>query len=60
MNLTQESQNSFLQHHADLSIDPSKQVCPRFDEKSIALFDVGDLNKIGVPVVDNCAEEHIQ
>lgn len=43
----------------DLRLEPEKRLCPKFDEKSIALFPVADLGEMGVRVVDNCAEEHI-
>ena len=43
----------------DLRLDPSKRICPKFDDLSIALFPVADRDKMGVRVVDNCAEEHI-
>ena len=43
----------------DLRLDPSKVLCPKFDEESIALFRVADREDMGVRVVDNCAEEHI-
>lgn len=47
------------QETEDLRLDPSKRICPKFDEVSIALFPVADRGKMGVWVVDNCAEEHI-
>lgn len=43
----------------DLRIEPEKRLCPKFDEKSIALFPVAKPKEMGVRVVDNCAEEHI-
>ena len=43
----------------DLRLDPSKRICPKFDEESIAIFPVADREEMGVRVVDNCAEEHI-
>ena len=42
-----------------LRLDPSEALCPKFDEKSIALFPTADPKRMGVRVVDNCAEEHI-
>ncbi|HIT35035.1 MAG TPA: hypothetical protein IAC31_10515 [Candidatus Faecousia intestinigallinarum] len=44
---------------ADLRLEPEKRLCPKFDEKSLALFPASD-EIMGVQVVDNCAEEHIQ
>lgn len=43
----------------DLRLDPETRLCPKFDEKSIALFPVASRKEMGVRVVDNCAEEHI-
>ena len=43
----------------DLRLDPSKRLCPNFDETSIALYPVADRGEMGMRVVDNCAEEHI-
>lgn len=42
-----------------LSTNPEQRVCPKFDPTSIAMFRVGDPEKMGVRVVDNCAEDHI-
>lgn len=45
---------------SDMLLDPSKRLCPKFDQTSIALFRVAELGKeMGVRVADNCAEEHI-
>lgn len=43
----------------DLRLNPHQRICPKFDEESIALFPVADEEKMGVRVLDNCAEEHI-
>ncbi len=43
----------------DYRLEPEKRLCPKFDEKSIALFPVAKREEMGVRVVDNCAEEHI-
>ncbi len=43
----------------DLRLDPSKRMCPKFDDESIALFPVADPEDMGMRVLDNCAEEHI-
>jgi len=40
-------------------LDPSQQLCPLFDETSIATFPVADREEMGIRVLDNCAEEHI-
>lgn len=43
----------------DLRLDPKARICPKFDEKSIAMFPVAKPEEMGVNVIDNCAEEHI-
>ena len=43
----------------DLRLDPEAQLCPKFDQTSIAMFPVADPEEMGFRVVDNCAEEHI-
>ena len=44
----------------DLCLDPEQRLCPIFDSVSIRKFRVADRETMGVRVVDNCAEEHIQ
>lgn len=43
----------------DLRLNPALQLCPKFDDMSIAEFRVAPRDAMGVRVVDNCAEEHI-
>lgn len=43
----------------DLRLHPERVICPKFDEKSVALFRTGEPGEMGVRVIDNCAEEHI-
>lgn len=43
----------------DLRLSPELRLCPKFDAVSIANFPVASLDKMGVRVADNCAEEHI-
>ena len=43
-----------------IRLDPEEQLCPAFDCTSIKLFAAPDRKEMGVCVVDNCAEEHIQ
>ena len=43
----------------DLRLNPHLRLCPKFDSDSIAEFPVAERGKMGVRVVDNCAEEHI-
>ena len=45
---------------ADLCLDPEQRLCPMFDSVGIKKFRVSDRGEMGVRVVDNCAEEHIQ
>ncbi|MBQ8834676.1 MAG: hypothetical protein IJ001_07115 [Oscillospiraceae bacterium] len=41
-------------------LDPEERLCPAFDSTSIKLFAAPDREEMGVYVVDNCAEEHMQ
>lgn len=43
----------------EICVNPKMELCPKFDETGIALFPVADPSKMGVRVVDNCAEDHI-
>ena len=43
----------------DLRLNPEARLCPKFDSDSIAKFRVAAPGKMGMRVVDNCAEEHI-
>lgn len=43
----------------DLRLNPEKRLCPEFDEMSIRKTSLPHKTKMGVRVVDNCAEEHI-
>lgn len=43
----------------DLRLSPEYRLCNKFDPTSVAEFRVADPGKMGVRVVDNCAEEHI-
>ena len=44
----------------DLRLNPQDRLCSRFDENSIAKFPVAKPGKMGMRVLDNCAEENIQ
>ena len=44
---------------SELRVDPEKRLCPKFDQTSIALFPVAERGKMGMRVLDDCAEEHI-
>jgi hypothetical protein len=39
---------------------PEDRLCPKFDSTGIALNPVAGPEEMGVRVVDNCPEEHIQ
>ncbi len=43
----------------DKRLNPEAELCPKFDETSIALFPVAEPGEMGMRVLDNCAEEHI-
>ena len=44
----------------NVTLDPEQRLVEKFDSTSIAKFPVAPREKMGVRVVDNCAEEHIQ
>ena len=41
-------------------LDPEQRICPEFDSTSIKLFAAPDREEMGVRVLDNFPEEHIQ
>lgn len=41
-------------------LDPETRLCPAYDSTSIKLFSAPDRKEMGVSVVDNFPEEHIQ
>lgn len=41
-------------------LEPEKRLVPRFDSCCIAQFPVSPRGKMGLRVVDNCAEDNIQ
>ena len=41
-------------------LDPQEQLCPALDSCSIKLFPAPDREEMGVCVLDNFPEEHIQ
>lgn len=43
-----------------LSVSPEARLCPKFDEKGIAMFQLGSPEEMGFIVVDDCTQEHIQ
>jgi len=43
----------------ELRVDPEARLCEKFDAASIAKFDVAKPGKMGMRVLDDCAEEHI-
>ena len=43
-----------------IRLDPEQRLCPEFDSTSIKLFDSPDREEMGVRVLDNFPEEHIQ
>ncbi len=42
-----------------IRLEPEQRLCPKFDACSIAKFPVADRSKMGMRVLDDCAEEHI-
>ncbi len=45
---------------ASFRLDPSIRLCPNFDHSSMALYLSDRKEDMGVVVLDDCAEEHIQ
>ena len=43
-----------------IRLDPEQRLCPAFDSVSVKLFPAPDQEEMGVCVVDNFPEEHIQ
>lgn len=43
----------------NLRLVPEARLCAKFDADSIAKHPVAERGKMGMRVVDNCAEEHI-
>lgn len=43
----------------ELRVNPEDRLCPKFDRTSIALFPVAEWGRMGMRVLDDCAEEHI-
>lgn len=41
-------------------LDPAQQLCPEFDETSVKTTLTRERQSMGIPIFDNCAEEHIQ
>lgn len=41
-------------------LDPEERICPAFDSTSIKLFPAPGREEMGVRVLDNFPEEHIQ
>lgn len=41
-------------------LNPETRLCPKFDEKGIAMYQLATKEEMGFRVVDNCTQEHIQ
>lgn len=48
------------EHQTCPRIDPEEEICPAFDSCSIKKFAAPDQGEMGVRVLDNFAQEHIQ
>ncbi|MDO5547742.1 MAG: hypothetical protein Q4F79_04565 [Eubacteriales bacterium] len=53
------SKNKQTNSMEDLRLNPQLRLCAKFDSTSIAEFPVAPREKMGIRVLDNCAEEHI-
>lgn len=43
----------------NLRLNPEERLAAQYDSVSIAKYPVADAEKVGLRVLDNCAEEHI-
>lgn len=43
-----------------IRLDPQAQLCPAFDSTGIKMFSAPDREEMGISVLDNFPEEHIQ
>ena len=55
---TPESKPSAM--YTCLRLEPEKRLCARFDADAIALFPTGEPDEMGMRVLDNVCEDHIQ
>ena len=56
-----KEKEKFSQNHMeDLRLNPHLRLCNKFDPDSIAEFTVAKPGKMGMRVLDNCAEENIK
>jgi hypothetical protein len=58
--LSSKKKGQALPSMESLRLDPEQRLCAKFDSVSVAKFPVAPRDKMGVRVVDNCPEEHIQ
>lgn len=42
------------------TLDPAQQLCPNYDSRAIKLDLSRQRESMGIPILDNCAEEHAQ
>lgn len=49
-----------MKNQSCVRLDPEERLCPAYDSCSIKKFAAPDLDEMGVAVVDNFPEEHIQ
>lgn len=47
-------------HQPCIRLDPEERLCPEYDSTGIKLFSAPDREEMGVRVLDNFPEEHIQ
>lgn len=42
-----------------MRLDPEQRICSDFDSTSVAKYPIAKPQKMGMRVLDNCAEEHM-
>ncbi len=55
-----KKKNRMDQKESNPRLDPETRLAPRFDSTGIAMFPIAEPGEMGVRVLDDFTEEHIQ